>query len=271
MTGTAGERFCTSCGEGVTAKFCAHCGTAVAPVAEGEGWSSLVGDAIGNAPPQSVLGVALSFARAPVSTAIRLANDTSYGGHWLFLASSLTVYFTVFELFIPRFVGRLQNITVGRDKWDFIAFQILTFAGILIMTPLLYYACRAISGRQPTPRAYIKLATLGFGYWYLLLTALILCVIVSGVFAGVVLTWLGHRDLFDSLTPALKVAGFCVYEGTVVWVFAAFHRRFWALSGWVTALLTLGYVAVSQGIVIRALIYAAQTANLAGWLRGLLG
>ena len=271
MTGTAGGTYCTNCGKSVTAKFCAHCGTAVAPLAAGEGWSSLVGDAVGNAPPQSVLGVALSFARAPVATAMRLANDASYGGHWLFLAFSLTVYFTIIELIIPRFVGRLQNITVGRDKWDFIAFQILTLAAILIMTPLLYYVCRAISGRRPTPRAYIKLATLGFGYWYLLLTALFLGVIASGVSIGVVLTWLGHRNLFDSLTGALKVTGFCIYEGSVIWVFATFHRRFWALSGWGTALLSLGYVVVSQGIVFRVLIYASQAVDIAGWLRGLLG
>lgn len=271
MTQTAGGSYCTNCGEGVTAKFCGHCGTAVAPLGAGEGWSSLVGDAVGNAPPQSVLGVAISFSRAPVSTAIRLANDASYGGHWLFLAFSLTVYFSIIELIIPRFAGRLQNITVGRDKWDFIAFQILTLAAILIMTPLLYYVCRAISGRQPTPRTYIKLVTLGFGYWYLLLTALILCVIAGGVLTGVALSWLGHRDLYDRLLPVLPVAGFCVYEGSVIWVFAAMQRRFWDLSGWVTALLSLGYVVVSQGFIFRSLIYAAQAADLAGWLRGLLG
>jgi hypothetical protein len=168
-------------------------------------------------------------------------------------------------------VARIRNETFTADKWEFVALQILTFVAILIMAPLLYYVFQAVSTRRQSPNAYLKFIALSLGYWYLLFTLLILLIIAVGVILALVLMGLGQLAAVDGLTLGLQALALASYVISAVGVFALMNRDFWQLGWRPVALITAGYIAVSHGILLPGLTYAARAIDLTGLVRDLFG
>jgi hypothetical protein len=239
---------CSHCGDPVKGNFCGNCGTAVqrTPAADAPaGWSSAVVETIGESQSNSITSVVWQMMRAPVATVIRLAEDPGYRSHWVFLMASLSVYFMTIHIVLPRLIGRFRQETVTTGKWDFVTFQTLTVVAIFIMAPLLYYVFRAVSAQQRRPGAYLKFVTLSLAYWYLLFTALLLTIMAVAVVMTLAVLGLGQATVSDTLTTALQILAFVVFEISAVAVFALMNKRFWQLGWWPIVGITAGYVVVS--------------------------
>jgi len=279
MSDAEQPRFCTSCGKTAAGKFCAFCGTPVAgaagvmPNPTVEGWTAVAHELV--APPAQPYGVIPVLRRLivrPIGTMLDLAADPAFTGQWKLLLTALGLFFTVLDVFLPRLFIRFMSLKlqVG-TRWQGIVFEIETILAILILAPAMYYLCRALSGQRRSPRAYLKLAVLGFSYWYLLFLALILAII------GLLLlvAW-PARALGMPLpqTAAQVTVGSLILAADTIsagWLTAAINKQFWPLP-WKTAIaISVGYVLVSQGILFPLLDNIAYRLDLQGWLTQMFG
>ena len=274
MPDSLAMKYCSSCGKPVATKFCAHCG-AEAQTGEAappnDGWLSIAAETPVESQPHGVLAVALGLARAPMTTAMRLVDNSAYTGHWRFLLAALAVSFTTFQVVFLRALARLQNTAAPDNKWEFVTQQIVTVAAILIMVPIMYYACRWLSREQRPPRKYLKLAVLSYGYWYLLDTAMMLVLIAVAIVLALALKVSGHDTAIGPASTVLAGIGKLMEFGLVIWVVAVMNHRFWSLS-WAAALvIAFGYLGLTQLVIFPALQDAINAADLEGWLKQLFG
>ena len=274
MTDMTEPRFCTNCGRGVSGKFCAYCGAEVRspPAWAGDAsWGSVATDFLAEAPANSVMNVALGFARAPVSTAMRLTDLATYNGQWRFLFTALAVYFTTFQVVINRVLAKLQNTPVADNRWEFVVQQVTTVSAIIVIVPIMYYACRALSRVPRQPRKYLKLAVLCYGYWYLLDTALTLAWMTVAVVLAFGLKAAGHGETIGWLTKAMTITGILIEYASVLVLTALMNRRFWRL-GWIATIgVAVGYLIMTQIVVFPALVYAVNASDFKGWLKQIFG
>jgi hypothetical protein len=268
-----GALFCSSCGKGVHGKFCAHCGTAVAG-ASGEpadGWSGAARDLVRPETPNSVYAVMLRMARAPVRTILALAGDAAYAGQWKFLLAALGLNFSLINVVIPRLSARLGGVSVPGTKWDGAVFQALSVLAILIMAPAMLYACRWLGSKRPTPRSFLKLAVLSFGYWHLLFAAIQIVSIPIYIALGVAAFLLA-----GDAASAQGVRSEPIFIGllgwvTAFWLVAAVMRPFCDLSRGRANAIAIGYLLMSQLAVFPAIGWVANRLHLTDWLKQLGG
>lgn len=276
MVQDSGARYCGNCGTPAKTRFCTACGAEIGhegATRTNEGWSAVANDLVAVAPPKSIPGIALSFAKAPVATAMRLSEDAGYSGHWTFLLACLAAHFSVVNLVLPRGLAFATGTTAatGVTKWDLVIQQIVIIGAIAVMAPVLYYVCRWFSGNQRSPRAYMKLAALSFGYWYLLVTAVLLAMtaLAALLFAG----FKPGADAvaYSRMKLGLQIATIAAFQASVLWVVAAMNKRFWGLTWLSATMIGLGYIVVSQAAVFRSLWHFTEVLDLSGWLKALFG
>ncbi len=277
MTDTALSRFCTNCGKGVSGKFCSHCGAAIAaefvaaPDKASESWFSAALELLKQSPVYAVLAVMVRMLRAPVTIIIQLTEDASYAGQWKLLLTSLGIYFATVGVFIPRLVARLDHKTLDSNKWQGLIFEAETIVAILILAPAMFYVCRALAAHRHTPRAYLKLAVLGFGYWYILFTLLLLAIIVVFVLVALLARAVGWSGSLEGLQTLANAVTEIANLGSAGWLVSALNKNFWRMS-WRAAIgVAIGYLLVARLVVFPLVNGVANWVDVAGWLKQLLG
>ncbi len=213
-----------------------------------EGWLSLVRDAFPR-DGHGVVSVAMQFAHAPLRALMRLSNDAAYRGYWNFLLACIGVLPVLVLLILPWIAKRAGHpVSVPIDVQMFVTrlrLEVFQIAGILILSPAQYYLCRALSDVPRSPRAYFKMCVLSVSYGTMIRMAF---GIVAFAFA---LAATLARVPFDN-----SVVGMCeavIGSVAVVAFVTAAHKRFWMMSWFRAAWVTVLIAAVSWGVVYPAL------------------
>jgi hypothetical protein len=277
MTQSQAPRFCTSCGKPVSGRYCADCGAPNLAAAErieataAESWSELASEFVGQTSNNSVPSIMTSMLKAPFSTIMRLAEDPTYMGAWKFFLSMLGLYLTFTNIALPRLVALIQHKSFSADQWLIFSEQMQMILAFGVLALAMYYACRLISRRKRSPRAYMRAASLTWGYWFLLamLATVAFLVVLSGL--RFVVLGLGGARLSQPLQEFANAAAFVIYEATILFVVIMITRRFWGIGSLTAAAIAAGYVLVSQLLVFPAVSYLANTMNLTGNLKQLFG
>jgi hypothetical protein len=272
MTEAEPPRFCAACGKDIWGNYCSHCGAPTAGLGlmarpGQEGWRGVVEDLVARSAPLSVPSVMLSFAAAPIKTAISLARNPLYTGQWKFLLTAMGLFFSVNDILVPRILARLNHTAIPDNRWLSLAKEIVIVADILILAPLMYFICRLLGTIKPTPRSFLKLAVLSFGYWYLLILLVDLGLGVAGGLAG----GFGGPALSQQLQAAFPAVENLAEIATTAWLVSSVIRPFCGMRWWGAILATVAYILVSRLVVFPVVYQAATAMDLTGWLKQLLG
>lgn len=204
----------------------------------GEGWRDIVKSHLANALKIDQIKMLYDLAIRPGTTITKLALDKSYGKHWAFLTLAIGAFYAWYTKLLPTFLlGATTDAAI--DKSDLLLRQSLTIAAVAAAAPPLYYACHWLSGVQRTPASYLKATALGYGYWFLVNTALT---------SLLVLAMLNARLVFGGPAPAWFIDGLFgavpwVVYGSGLAVATVVNKRFWDMSwgkGLCAGLLFLG-------------------------------
>ena len=261
---------CGRCGRPAQGRFCSQCGApldvkgspAVAVSDVNEGWKVAIADVV-TGERDGVLSVAMSFARTPVDTILRLAADPGYTGHWRFLIASLGAALTLVFVLMPQFAGAVFHVPVPNRKAETLVVQAVQLAALPILTPIQFYLCRAIGSIGQTPRAYLKLCALsvGFGWMLFIAASLVEAAILLALVATDVPFDPKMADIAQSVALALATVAFVV----------ATHRRFWGMN-WLRAILvTVAIAILSWGVVYPALFAIVGQLDVINRLKAMTG
>jgi hypothetical protein len=265
-TQATGAGLCEICGTPLTGKFCSDCGV-LARRSSGnpasEGWSSVSRELLSKPDRNGIVSVALSFSRHPVDTIIRLTDDPAYRSHWTFLTATVGAQFTLIYVLLPRLFSTFFNVPSTANNSAVITNEIVQYVGMAILTPIQYYACRALGSRRRTPMAYVKLCVLSVSFGALLSSLIALLFFSTAVLALKTNIPLNLTAIWQALS--------IVALGAIIAFVAASHRRFWGMS-WTTATsVTAVIAAVSWLVVYPALTSLAEKADVSGTLGNLFG
>ena len=273
--------FCVACGAKALGPHCGLCGepipaqAALGRVAGGTGWLSAFGDVLSSASPYSVLSVIVDLAAAPARTMLRLARDNAYTGHWKLLLAGLGINYLVLQVYVPRINARLQHLPFMDNRWDGTAQEIEIVADILILAPLVFYACRMLGSLRPTPRSFLKLSVLTFGYWFLLMTAVQVSLAALLVLTAVAVKYAAGAAAIAPMIQRFPDAwgGAVFWDGELItlWAFMKVVGPFFGMRWWAAVLATIGYLNLSERFVLPTLYHAAVWSDLTGWLKQLFG
>ncbi len=267
----AGALYCSSCGKGVSGKFCAHCGAAVAAVAQdSEGWATLVTDPLLKASRHSLVGIMRGMALHPARTAVELTREKAFAGEWKFLIASIGIFYSLFNIVFPRILMGAVGAEVG-DKWQLLAMQIVTIGCLIILAVPTYYAGRWLSGRRQTPRAFLKLMVMGYGYYFLLvavLTSLILGTLLAGIALRRYTQALELPPLF--LWSLFQAVPLTIY-GAVIFIVTILNRRFWPMSSGKAFCIAVAFFGLSRLVVFPLAGQVLEYVDVIGWLKMAMG
>lgn len=275
-TANTEHRFCVSCRNAVAGSTCAACGNpsalALLSVSKSDDWFGIAKDLFGRLEPDSVPMIALNTVWAPIRTILTLANDPTYRGEWKFLIAALGVFFALFDVLLPKLFARVQHTNFKTDRWAGLSFEITTIAVIFVLAPVMYYLCRMLGRDRRTPRQYLRLIVLAFGYWYLLYSAISLLAIAgTGVATVIALKLGGGTAAGQQILRAVTALYYAAGQTSVLWLFSSLHVPFWRMR-WPVALgLGVVYIVLSQGVVWPLIGKAADWLDLSGLLKAVLG
>ncbi|MFA5957698.1 zinc ribbon domain-containing protein [Hyphomicrobium sp.] len=259
-------RFCANCGTALQGKFCGACGApAVAPVPEQapEGWGSLTSEFLSSHGSNGIFAVALSFLRHPVDTIIRLTDDPTYRSQWGFLTATVGAQMTLAYVLLPRIYAALFNVPSAANNSAVVTNEIVQYVGMVILTPIQFYVCRALGTLPRSPMSYVKLCALSVSYGALLSTLVSLGFFVTGVTALKSGITLDLSTLWNGLSALTLVA---------VLVFVTMsHKRFWGMSWPIAIGVTLAIAVVSWRVVYPGLFALVERGGIAGAISGLTG
>ena len=259
---TASAASCSHCGHPLTGPYCANCGTRAPDGLAHEGWTSVASQLLDKEASRGHAATLMAFLRAPVQTILARTLDPTYRSHWTFLSLCLGVQLTLSFVILPRLFGGIYHVPGLADKSAILTNQLVQYAGIVILTPIQYYLCRALGSIARTPASYVKLCVLSVSY----------CAIISTVLAltfwglGVASTLLANP--FDPGVSGLVLTSLA--QVAIVVFVTLTHRRFWGMSMLVAAVVTLGIALLSWGVVYPALMESVTTSGLGRMLDDLL-
>ncbi|MBA2126297.1 hypothetical protein DLM45_08680 [Hyphomicrobium methylovorum] len=266
MTGSSEARFCTSCGTALAGRFCASCGTAAGTVsapAPRDGWSGLTGELLSQERRLGILGTVLSFLHRPVDTIIRLTDNPAYRGHWKFLTAMVGTQLTLVHVLLPHLYARLFNLPDTANAGAVVTNEIVQYVGMVILTPIQFYLCRALGSVRRAPMEYVKLCVLSVSFCALLST------LVALLFTGIAMAVFKFGIALDL---ANVWQGLAILVSLAILAFvAASHRRFWGMSWPIAVGVTLAAAALSWLVVYPGLTHIVEQGNVAGVLGSLLG
>jgi hypothetical protein len=268
MTGaeTAGIGLCANCGATRSGKFCSTCG---APAADApasphhEGWGGITNELLSSHGSNGIFSVALVFLRHPVATIMRLTDDPTYRSHWGFLTAAVGAQLTLVYVLLPRIFSALFHTPDTANSGAVITNEVVQYVGMVILTPIQYYVCRALGTVKRSPLSYVKLCVLSVSYGALLAIVVALAFFAIGIFAAKTGTLIDLAALWQGLVVATMVA--------ILIFVAASHRLFWGLSWPVAVGFSLGVAVLSWGVVYPALTSLADRANITGTLGSFFG
>ena len=78
------------------------------------------------------------------------------------------VQLTLSYVLLPRLFSTLFNVPSTANSSAVITNEIVQYVGMAILTPIQYYACRALGSLRRTPMAYVKLCVLSVSFGALL-------------------------------------------------------------------------------------------------------
>ena len=234
------------------------------PPSADESWRSLLRDVFPR-DPHSIGGVTIQFLRAPLEALQRLSSDTTYRGYWNFLIACLGAL-PIFMLFVLPWLGKKLTglpFTIGGTEmfaWR-LKLEVIQVAGILILSPLQYYLCRALSNAERTPRAYFKMCVLSVSYGTMLRMATGILSLCAGLamYAWQLYVTPQHAMVAEEVAGSLAV---------VIFVTAA-HRRFWCMSWFRAFWITVLIATVSWAVVYPALWQAVAMIEQLGVMQRL--
>ena len=257
---------CPTCGSAMLGGASARCATThsaiattpvagpVAAAADAEGWASALRD-IFPREENGVFSVARQFASTPVRAILGLTGNPAYRGQWKFLLACLSAMPILQLLILPRIGNALANLPVTATKADVFALQLaietLQIAGVLILSPLQYYACRAIGTIDRTPRSYFKLCVLSVSYCTMLTIA---AWSIAYLIAMALLV--GNAPLDGN--KLIMVEDWALRLGIVAYV-AIVHRQFWGMT-WLKAIAVTIAIAVVSWVVVYPALNAIENA-----------
>jgi len=263
--GTASGELCANCGATLQGKFCSTCGAAAAVDRNdaAEGWGSLTSEFFSSRGGNGLFSVALSFLRHPVDTIIRLTDDPTYRSQWGFLTAMVGAQMTLTFVILPRIYSALFHVPNTSNSSAVITNEVVQYVGMVILTPIQYYLCRALGTRRRSPLSYVKLCVLSVSYGALLSSLVALFFFATAV------------ALLKSGTPidlATLWEGLAVLTLIAVLVFVTeSHRRFWGMRWPIATGLTICIAALSWLVVYPGLGALLERTGIGGALSGVLG
>ena len=231
MAEAAGQLYCGECGRPVSSKFCTGCGApapnqmAARQAAPGLGF--IADDIIGD-DQNSFLRLLLRFAVAPVKSIIGLTDDPAFKRQWSFMIGCIGVYVSMMFFVLPK----LTHVPMFNAKGEMLTSEILGILSFFIMTPLQYFACRAIGGKARSLRDYFKLCSLSVGYTSLLAIVSTLAFVLAG---GLAMAAFGVPPN-EFVQNYMGLYYLLMFVPAMIFI-ALSHRIFWAF-GWLTAFAT---------------------------------
>jgi hypothetical protein len=257
--------FCGLCGTALSGPFCSACGTRAdfAPSIRHEGWSALTSEFVTRPRSDGLFSVIVSFLRHPLRTILRLTDDPAYRSHWSLLTACVGTQLTLIYVALPRMYALLFNAPDAANSSAVITNEIVQYAGMAILTPIQYYACRVLGSIRRTPMSYIKLCVLSISYGTLLsivAALLYFAIIVADMKVGSILE-------LDEVWQALSLL---TMAGVLTFVTAA-HKRFWGMSWPVATAVTIGAAALSWLVVYPGLTRLLEQAKIGETLASMLG
>lgn len=223
-------------------------------IAAGEGWSAVLQDAFPRN-PHGIVPVTWALVKAPFATILRLADDPAYRAYWGLLLA--LTGFTIVALFIT--LPQAFNLLVGQELISVesnaqrlrLKVQLIQLVSVVIMTPLQYYAFRALSPVARTPRGYVKMAVLENCYNLLIRIMFGLVALVVGL-----LIFYARLPILPSTVIRIEFAAASLIDIVIAY---ELHRRYWRLGWWKTLALTMLFVALSLYLVAPALWVMANS------------
>lgn len=209
----------------------------------------------------------LDFLLHPVKTILRLSEDRTFTGAWKLLLMAIGAVPVTLLVLLPRLGNAVADLPVVATKADVVVaqtgFEILQIVGILVLTPLQFYACRAIGTMNHTPRAYFKLCLMSVSYnTFLSLVGLSAAYIVSVVLL---------RAKIPHSFPAIQWTSMALTQSAVLAFVAIVHRRFWGMT-WLRAIGATAVIALlSWGVVYPGLSALWESWNMPQVVRQLAG
>jgi hypothetical protein len=265
MAGTeaAGSGICVNCGTALQGKFCSGCGAAAATHQDKDGWSALSSEFFSSHRDNGLLQVAFAFLRRPVDTIIRLTDDPTYRSHWGFLTAMVGAQLTLAYVIMPRAFAALFNVPNTANSAAVITNEGVQYVGMVVLTPIQYYLCRALGTLKRSPISYVKLCVLSVSYGALLTSIFSLIAFATGIVVLKKGAAINLATVWQGLTLFTLVA--------VLAFVAASHKRFWRMSWPIAIGVTLSAAALSWLVVYPALAAIADWADVAGTLGSVLG
>jgi hypothetical protein len=263
--GTANAQLCANCGVAIEGKFCGACGAPAATAAEeaSEGWGSLASEFLSSRRGHGIFAVVLSFLRHPVDTIIRLTDDPTYRSQWGFLTAMVGAQLTLSFVILPRIYSALFNVPNTANNGAVITNEVIQYVGIVILTPIQYYLCRALGTRRRSPMSYVKLCVLSVSYGALLSSAVAIFFFVTAVALLKSGTVVDLATLWEGLAVLTLIA-------VLVFVTES-HRRFWGMSWPIATGLTICIAALSWLVVYPGLGVLLDRSGIAAAVGGIGG
>lgn len=258
-------RLCANCGTALAGPFCSGCGTPANSSAKshGEGWSALTSEFVGRPKSDGIFAVVISFLLHPVRTILRLTDDPAYRSHWSFLTACVGAQLTLVYVALPRLYSALFGMPDAANSSAVITNEIVQYVGMVIMTPIQYYVCRALGSIRRSPMSYVKLCVLSVSYGALL------SIVIALIYFAIVLADKKAGSILE-LGEVWQALALITMAAVLTFVTAT-HRRFWGMSWLIAIAVTIGAAAMSWLVVYPGLQALVEQAKIGETVGNLLG